>query len=198
MDWDDTQLAEGPGRPYGLLMHPTMPPLAAALAVATWWPGGARGRSAAALPGRLHGRLRGRLQGGRGHRARPLHARLPHLRHHRHLRRRDDGGKACWASMSRHRPRARRRRLHGLGHPRRLRHHDQAAACRPRGGERRHRGAAGARWASPRTRKPLDGKWGYLAVAGPGGEPALVRERFGAPFTMVSPGVSSSPIPPAC
>jgi len=33
MDWDDTQLAEGPGRPYGLLMHPTMPPLAAALAL---------------------------------------------------------------------------------------------------------------------------------------------------------------------
>jgi len=34
MDWDDTQLAEGPGRPYGLLMHPTMPPLAAALITA--------------------------------------------------------------------------------------------------------------------------------------------------------------------
>jgi 2-methylcitrate dehydratase PrpD len=33
MDWDDTQLAEGPGRPYGLLMHPTIPPLAAALAL---------------------------------------------------------------------------------------------------------------------------------------------------------------------
>src|SRR3546814_19351835 len=33
MDWDDTQLAEGPGRPYGLLLHPTVPPLAAALAV---------------------------------------------------------------------------------------------------------------------------------------------------------------------
>ena len=34
MDWDDTQLAEGPGRPYGLLMHPTMPPLIAALSAA--------------------------------------------------------------------------------------------------------------------------------------------------------------------
>ena len=33
MDWDDTQLAEGPGRPYGLLMHPTMPPLVAALTI---------------------------------------------------------------------------------------------------------------------------------------------------------------------
>jgi 2-methylcitrate dehydratase PrpD len=34
MDWDDTQLAEGEGRVYGLLTHPTMPPLAAGLAVA--------------------------------------------------------------------------------------------------------------------------------------------------------------------
>jgi 2-methylcitrate dehydratase PrpD len=41
----------------------------------------------------------------------------------------------------------------------------------------------------------LDGKWGYLAVAGPGGEPALVRERFGRPFTMISPGISIKPYP---
>ena len=33
MDWDDTQLAEGPGRPYGLLTHPTVPPLSAGLAI---------------------------------------------------------------------------------------------------------------------------------------------------------------------
>ena len=33
MDWDDTQLAEGPGRPYGLLTHPTMAPLSAGLAL---------------------------------------------------------------------------------------------------------------------------------------------------------------------
>src|SRR3546814_1143524 len=41
----------------------------------------------------------------------------------------------------------------------------------------------------------LDGKWGYLAVAGPGAEPALVRERFGKPFTMLSPGISIKPYP---
>jgi 2-methylcitrate dehydratase PrpD len=34
MDWDDTQLPESPGRPNGLLTHPTIPPLAAGLAVA--------------------------------------------------------------------------------------------------------------------------------------------------------------------
>src|SRR5579862_5955276 len=29
MDWDDTQLADNPGRSYGLLCHPTVPPLSA-------------------------------------------------------------------------------------------------------------------------------------------------------------------------
>ena len=33
MDWDDSQLSVSPGRMYGLLTHPTIPPLAAALAV---------------------------------------------------------------------------------------------------------------------------------------------------------------------
>jgi 2-methylcitrate dehydratase PrpD len=34
MDWDDTQLSLTPDRTFGLLTHPTIPPLAAALAVA--------------------------------------------------------------------------------------------------------------------------------------------------------------------
>ena len=34
MDWDDSQLSVSPGRMYGLLTHPTIPPLAASLAVA--------------------------------------------------------------------------------------------------------------------------------------------------------------------
>lgn len=34
MDWDDSQLSVSPGRQYGLLTHPTIPPLAASLAVA--------------------------------------------------------------------------------------------------------------------------------------------------------------------
>ena len=34
MDWDDTQLSVGPGRMYGLLTHPTVPPLSACLSLA--------------------------------------------------------------------------------------------------------------------------------------------------------------------
>jgi 2-methylcitrate dehydratase PrpD len=41
----------------------------------------------------------------------------------------------------------------------------------------------------------LDGRWGYLAIAGPGGEPDLVRGRFGNPHAIVSPGVSIKPYP---
>ncbi len=33
MDWDDSQLSKSPGRMYGLLTHPTIPPLAASLAL---------------------------------------------------------------------------------------------------------------------------------------------------------------------
>src|SRR5207253_7519481 len=33
MDWDDTQLSSTPDRVFGLLTHPTMPPLAASLAL---------------------------------------------------------------------------------------------------------------------------------------------------------------------
>ena len=41
----------------------------------------------------------------------------------------------------------------------------------------------------------LDGQWGFLAVAGRGGEPELVRGRFGKPFSIVDPGVSIKPYP---
>ena len=43
MDWDDTQLSTTPDRIFGLLTHPTIPPLAASLAVAEVG-GGASGR----------------------------------------------------------------------------------------------------------------------------------------------------------
>ncbi len=43
MDWDDTQLSTTPDRTFGLLTHPTIPPLAASLAVAEMR-GGVSGR----------------------------------------------------------------------------------------------------------------------------------------------------------
>ena len=52
-----------------------------------------------------------------------------------------------------------------------------------------------ARFGMSANSEALDGRWGYLAIAGPGGDPALVRDRFGAPHTMESPGVSIKPYP---
>ena len=43
MDWDDTQLSTSPDRTFGLLTHPTIPPLAASMAAAEML-GGVSGR----------------------------------------------------------------------------------------------------------------------------------------------------------
>jgi len=195
MDWDDTQLAEGPGRPYGLLMHPTVPPLAAALAVCD-----------------LVAQEEGRPVDGRrfltafnagfevackiaeainpDHYMRGFHtsgtigtfaaavtaAKLLGL---------DAGGIARALGVAASMAAGIRA---GFGtmtkplHVGRAAENGVTAALLVRGG-------------FTANEEALDGKWGYLAVAGPGGEPALVRGRFGRPFTMVSPGISIKPYP---
>jgi 2-methylcitrate dehydratase PrpD len=195
MDWDDTQLAEGPGRPYGLLMHPTVPPLAAALAV---------GDLVAAEEGRpVDGRrfltafnagfevackvaeainpdhyMRGFHTSGTigTFAAATTAAKLLGL---------DAGGIARTLGVAASMAAGIRA---GFGtmtkplHVGRAAENGVTAALLVRGG-------------FTANEEALDGKWGYLAVAGPGGEPALVRDRFGAPFTMATPGVSIKPYP---
>ncbi|MGF1594275.1 MAG: MmgE/PrpD family protein [Kiloniellaceae bacterium] len=195
MDWDDTQLAEGPRRPYGLLMHPTVPPLAAALAVSDL---------VAADEGRPVDGKRFLAAFNAGfevackiaeaidpdHYMRGFHtsgtigtfaaattaAKLMGL---------DAGGIARALGVAASMAAGIRA---GFGtmtkplHVGRAAENGVTAALLVRGG-------------FTANEEALDGKWGYLAVAGPGGEPALVRERFGAPFTMVSPGVSIKPYP---
>ena len=195
MDWDDTQLAEGPGRPYGLLMHPTVPPLAAALSVCDL---------VAAEEGRpVDGRrfltafnagfevackiaeainpdhyMRGFHTSGTigTFAAATTAAKLIGL---------DAGGVARALGVAASMAGGIRA---GFGtmtkplHVGRAAENGVTAALLVRGG-------------FTANEEALDGKWGYLAVAGPGGEPALVRERFGRPFTMLSPGVSIKPYP---
>ncbi len=93
LDWDDTQLATSADRIFGLLTHPTIPPLVAALAL------GERERDLReALPrGVSHG-LRGRVQDRRGDPPEPLQEGVPLVRHGRHVRRRGRGREAAWAS----------------------------------------------------------------------------------------------------
>jgi 2-methylcitrate dehydratase PrpD len=195
MDWDDTQLAAGAGRPYGLLMHPTVPPLAAALAVSD-----------------LHAAERGRPVGGKefltafnagfdlackiaeainpDHYMRGFHtsgtigtfgaaaAAAKLLRLDASAVAQAIGIAASSASGIRANFGSMTKPLH-VG---RAAQNGVAAALLAREGFSANDAA-------------LDGKWGYLAVAGPGGEAGPVRDGLGRPFTIVSPGVSIKPYP---
>jgi 2-methylcitrate dehydratase PrpD len=195
MDWDDTQLAEGPGRPYGLLMHPTAPPLAAALAVSDL---------VAAEEGRPVDGKRFLVAFNAGF---EVGCKIAEAINPDHYMRgfHTSGTIGTFAAA------ASAAKLLGL---------DQRGIARTLGvaasmasgiragfgtmtkplhvGRAAENGVTAAllvRNGFTANEEALDGKWGYLAVAGPGGEPALVRERFGAPFAMLSPGVSIKPYP---
>jgi 2-methylcitrate dehydratase PrpD len=195
MDWDDTQLAEGPGRPYGLLMHPTIPPLAAALALSDL--------VAAEAGSPVNGRdflvafnagfevackiaeainpdhyMRGFHTSGTigTFGAAATAAKLLGL---------DQGQTATALGIAASMASGIRANFGTMTKPL---HVGRAA-------ENGVTAALLAREGFSANGEALDGKWGYLAIAGPGGEPELVRDRFGRPFTMEKPGISIKPYP---
>ncbi|MEE4453081.1 MmgE/PrpD family protein [Novosphingobium resinovorum] len=195
MDWDDTQLAEGPGRPYGLLMHPTMPPLAASMALTdmvakeTGKPvSGAKFLTAFVTGFEVGCKIAEAINPD--HYMRGFHTSGT------------IGAFAATASAC---------RMLDLDEETTARAIGIAASCsagiranfgtmtKPfhvgRAAENGVTAALLARQGFSANTEALDGKWGYLTIAGPGGDPALVTGRFGAPFTMVSPGVSIKPYP---
>lgn len=195
MDWDDTQLAEGPGRPYGLLMHPTMPPLAASLAMIDYIAAstgttvtGAQFLDAFATGFEVGCKIAEAINPD--HYMRGFHT---------------SGTIGAFAAT------AAACRLLGLDKEQTARAIGIAASCsagiranfgtmtKPfhvgRAAENGITAALLAREGFSANSEALDGKWGYLTIAGPGGEPELVVDKFGAPFTMVSPGVSIKPYP---
>jgi 2-methylcitrate dehydratase PrpD len=195
MDWDDTQLAEGPGRPYGLLMHPTMPPLAAALTAA----GYLASQQGVVVDGQ---RVLTAFMAGFEVGCKVAEAIAPD----HYMRGFHTSGTigtfaaaAAAANMMRLDPRQTARAL-GIAA-------SMAAGIRANFGTMTkplHVGRAAenginavllAQQGFTANEEALDGRWGYLAVAGPGGESARIRERFGAPFSILSPGVSIKPYP---
>ncbi len=190
MDWDDTQLAEGPGRPYGLLTHPTVPPLAACLAIGDLL-GGVDGETflTAFLAGfEVECKIAEAIN--------PDHYNLGFH---------TSGTIGTFGSA------VAAAKLLGL---------DAAGIARAIGGAASM--AAGIRANFGTMGKPmhvarssengvtaallvaegftfnedaLDGKWGYLEVAGRGGEPELAIGRFGNPWSITTPGVSIKPYP---
>jgi 2-methylcitrate dehydratase PrpD len=195
MDWDDTQLAEGPGRPYGLLMHPTVPPLAAALAVSDL---------VAAEEGRPVDGKRFLVAFNAGFEVGCKIAEAINPDHY--MRGFHTSGTigtfAAAASAAKLLGLDRRGIARTLGVAASMASGIRAGfgtMTKPlhvgRAAENGVTAALLVRNGFTANEEALDGKWGYLAVAGPGGEPALVRERFGAPFAMLSPGVSIKPYP---
>ncbi|WP_246226132.1 MmgE/PrpD family protein [Chelativorans xinjiangense] len=195
MDWDDTQLAEGPGRPYGLLMHPTMPPLVAALTISDLVAGetgrpvdGRRFITAFAAGFEVGCKIAEAINPD--HYMRGFHtsgtigtfaaaaaaAKMLDLNEDGVAR--ALGVAASMASGIRA----------GFGTMTKPLHVGRAA-------DNGVTAALLVRHGLSANMQALDGRWGYLAIAGPGGEPALVVGRFGAPHTMVSPGVSIKPYP---
>lgn len=190
MDWDDTQLAEGPGRPYGLLTHPTVPPLTACMVIGDML-GGVDGESFLSA-----------FVAGFEVECKVAEAINPD---HYNLGFHTSGTIGTFGSA------VAAAKLLGF---------DEAAIARTVGGAASM--AAGIRANFGTMGKPmhvarssengvtsallvadgftfneeaLDGKWGYLEVAGRGGEPELVLGRFGDPFSIVNPGVSIKPYP---
>jgi 2-methylcitrate dehydratase PrpD len=195
MDWDDTQLAEGAGRPYGLLMHPTVPPLAALLALSD-----------------LVARERGRPVDGREflvafNAGFEVACKIAEAINPDHYMRGFHtsgtigtfGGAAAAAKVLDLDEAA---TLQAIGIAASM-----AAGIRANFGSMTkplHVGRAAesgvtaallAREGLSANTEALDGKWGYFSVAGPGGEPSPIRDRLGRPFTMEHPGVSIKPYP---
>lgn len=195
MDWDDTQLAEGPGRPYGLLMHPTMPPLIAALTMSDL----VAGESDSPVDGQ---RFLTSFAAGFEVGCKVAEAINPdHYMRGFHT----SGTIGTFAAAA---AAAKMLGLNEVGVAKTLGIAASMASGIRAGfgtmtkpmhvGRAAENGVTAAllvRHGFSANTEALDGRWGYLAIAGPGGEPALVRERFGKPHTMLSPGISIKPYP---
>jgi 2-methylcitrate dehydratase PrpD len=190
MDWDDTQLAEGPGRPYGLLCHPTVPPLAACLAI---------GDLVGGIDGR---RLLTAFSAGFEVECKIAEAINPdhYMRGFHTSGTVGTFGSAVTAAKLLGFSADQMSQTIGLAA-------SMAAGIRAnfgtmtkplhvgRSSENGVTAALLVREGFTGNTEALDGKWGYLEIAGPGGNPELVADRFGRPFTIERPGVSIKPYP---
>lgn len=190
MDWDDTQLAEGPNRPYGLLTHPTIPPLAAVMAISEML-GGVSGE--ALLTAFVAGvEVECKI-------AEAINPDHYNLGFHTSGTIGTFGAAVAAAKLIGLDVQGIRAAIGGAA--------SMAAGIRANFGtmgKPMHVGRSAENGVTATllvkegftfNDEALDGKWGYLSVAGRGGDPDLVLGRFGQPFVLVSPGVSIKPYP---
>lgn len=189
-DWDDSQVSHDPDHIYGLLTHPTIPPLAAALAAAD-----ALGNSDAKAF------LLAFLTGFE------VESKLSEWMLPQHYKRgfHSSGTVGTFGAFAAY---AKAIGLEGEA----LRHGFGIAASLAAGircnfgtmtkplhvGRAAENGVTGARLAARGfTADPdaLDGPWGFLAVHGGGFSPEKVAQGFGDTWSIVEPGVSIKPYP---
>jgi 2-methylcitrate dehydratase PrpD len=191
LDWDDTQLSSSPERIFGLLTHPTVPPLAAALAVGE----------------RLHVSGRQFLEAFLG--GFEVECKIADAIHPDHYKKgfHSSGTVGTFGAM------AAAARLLDLDRDA-LAHALATAASLASGirvnfgtmtkplhvGRAAQNGVVAAELASrgfTGGTDGLDGPWGFFSVFSFGGgfEPERIVGRLGAPYSIVNPGVSIKPYP---
>mgnify|MGYP003694733883 CR=1 FL=1 len=190
----DTQLSTTPDRTFGLLTHPTVPALPAALALA----GARRVHPAFSFSRRFCVGFEVECKIAEAidpdHYNRGFHSDRDD-RHVRAARRRlPKLLKQNSATIARTRSRIAvepERR-----HPRQLRIDDQAASTPARAGaERRHSRPTLAADGFTGGDDGLDGQWGSSRCCGGGADQTRIAGVLGRPFTIVNPGVSVKPYP---
>ncbi len=195
LDWDDVQLPEGPGRPFGLLMHATVPLLATIIPLTDV----IRHESGRAVSGRdlltafiagweVAGKLAAAINPE--HYGRGFHTSAT------------VGTFGCAVAAAKLLALNEQQTTWAIGHGASM-----AAGTRASLGTMTkplHVGWAAARGIEAAllaragidgSSSGLDGPTGYLTVAGPGAEVDLVAGRFGNPFVLVEPGVTAKPYP---
>ncbi|MCJ8142890.1 MmgE/PrpD family protein [Ancylobacter sp. A5.8] len=189
-DWDDTQVSHDPAHVYGLLTHPTVPPLTAALVIAEML--GQRDGREVMLAFQLGFEVECKISEWM----------LPrHYRRGHHSSGTVGTFGACVAAA----------KLLGLTGPR-LAHAFGIAASLAAGirvnfgtmtkplhvGRAAENGVTAALLAArgfDADPAALDGPWGFFSVMADGFDPTKISEGFGNPLTIVSPGVSIKPFP---
>ena len=190
MDWDDTQVSYGPGRMYGLLTHPTVPPLSACLSIGEMI-GGVNGKEfVTAFNAGFEVECKIAESINPDHYARGFHtsgtigtfgsavAAAKMLNFNKEQILMTIGIASSMASGIRANFGTMTKPLH-VG---RSSENGVTAALLVKNG-------------FTADTNSLDGKWGYLAIAGPGGELDHVLGKFGKPLTIENPGVSIKPYP---
>ncbi|MBI4336819.1 MAG: MmgE/PrpD family protein [Chloroflexi bacterium] len=189
MDYDDTQISPDPSRVYGLLTHPTVPVLAASLALGQALHASGRDTLAAFAVGfeaecKLAAAINPRHY-QQGFHSTATFGTLGAAAAAARLLKLDEGQTRMALSIAASKAAGIRANFGTMTKP----YHAGAAA------ENGVVAATLARLGYTADPNILDGQWGFFQVAGGGYDPQYIAGKLGNPWTVVEPGVSVKPYP---